>query len=1350
LLAALLASIPAPAAFFQWTNTAAGNFVSAANWTNMASPFANGVPGSADSATNRIAGSTTTIGVGDSVTVVGLGAQAGTISVTGGSLTATTVVSSGSNSVFSVSGGTVSLANLQITGNYGVISNSGGTVTVTTDSRVAVANAVWNVTGGTLNLSKLTIGSAASSNTNNVMTVSGNAIVTQTQGTGGGAARELWLGGNNAGSGTVILKDNATWTNSAASGSTDVIIGRAASAGQTPVGILTIQDNASMVVQSGAAVAKVIQMAVNSTAATGTLNLNGGSLSTIGVTRSSGTATVNAAGGKITALTNQANFFANFPGTGGNNSINLQSGGLKFDTAGFAVSITNVLSGAGGLTKLGAGTLTISAANTYSGDIVVSNGTLVSSTRSIGAGAAIVADAATLEVQVAALGKSLTNSSLTLGTSGNVTNLFTLGVNASTTVPAVVVTGALTVNGTVTVNVTGTALAGSTYPLIGYDSSSGSGSFVLGSVPAVGGYTASITNNPTSKQIELVYTPLPLPAIKWAVGDGNWDTATANWKLIADDSVTNYVEGAKVTLDDSASGSSPITVTLTADRGPTIITNNSTKTYIIAGGFTITNASLVKADTGTLVLDNGSANSFAGVSVSAGTLQVGNNDANGSLGSAAVLNNGSLAFNRTDNPAVANVISGSGSVVQNGSGTVTLGSANTYSGDTVVNSGRLLLANANAAQNSTVSNTVAEGLGFSGITTATIGGLTGSGSVVLTNTAGAAVTLTAGGNNASTEYSGALSGAASVLHKTGTGTLTLSGTVSGLNNLDVSSGPGTLAVSGGTVTTTNMQVNVVDGVIAISGGSVSVPTDARISASGGAMNISGGTHHFNKIVVANNSGTANATVTVSGNAQMIQDGSLTTGNADRQLWVGGNNNATSGSLTLKDNASWINNQSLLDDLNGNPMVVVGNIGNCQGTLTIQDNATFSYTNLLRVARLVGNVGTVNLNGGTVSVTGFERQAGTGTVNADGGKVIALANSANFFQNFTGTGGDNNNSVNLLAGGLTFDSGAFTVTVGNVLAGTGGLTKIGNGTLNLNGVNTYTGDTVVNDGRLGGNGTIAGNLTVAAGGTLGAGTSIGTLTVGGAATLAGTVVAEIAAGPSADLINFAGGASLGGTLTVTSTGGLVNGQTFNLFDGSLSGSFGTVNLPGGAVHWNTSALYTSGEITLFNNAPVAADFTSGVAIGGSALTTVIGKYATDADVGDVVTITAVTPPVNGTVSIVGGTNLLYTSTNSAAGDSFTYTVSDGLSSVTATVTVQTYSPAGFNKLSGPTIVGAGPDYSISYLGVPNEDYALDETSSLTPPITWTPVVTNTASGMGGLEFIFTPANPSGFIRTRHVP
>ena len=60
--------------------------------------------------------------------------------------------------------------------------------------------------------------------------------------------------------------------------------------------------------------------------------------------------------------------------------------------------------------------------------------------------------------------------------------------------------------------------------------------------------------------------------------------------------------------------------------------------------------------------------------------------------------------------------------------TLTLSGSNTYSGATAINAGELVLGNANAIQDSTVTVNVANGLGFAtGISTFIVAGLAGGG-----------------------------------------------------------------------------------------------------------------------------------------------------------------------------------------------------------------------------------------------------------------------------------------------------------------------------------------------------------------------------------------------------------------------------------------------------------------------------------------------------------------------------------------------------------------------------------------------------------------------------------------------
>jgi autotransporter-associated beta strand protein len=202
-------------------------------------------------------------------------------------------------------------------------------------------------------------------------------------------------------------------------------------------------------------------------------------------------------------------------------------------------------------------------------------------------------------------------------------------------------------------------------------------------------------------EIDVLGIPTPQP-VKWAVGDGNWDTTTLNWELLGGGSATNYIENSLAAFDDSATGTSPITVTLTGNHSPSILTNNSTMNYVLAGNYALTSGSLIKDGSSTLLIDNGGANGFTNVLINNGTLQVGNNDTNGSLGTGPVANNGALVFNRTDAPTVNNLISGSGSLAQNGSGAVALSAANTYTGNTTINAGALALAGSGSIGASTL------------------------------------------------------------------------------------------------------------------------------------------------------------------------------------------------------------------------------------------------------------------------------------------------------------------------------------------------------------------------------------------------------------------------------------------------------------------------------------------------------------------------------------------------------------------------------------------------------------------------------------------------------------------------
>ena len=87
----------------------------------------------------------------------------------------------------------------------------------------------------------------------------------------------------------------------------------------------------------------------------------------------------------------------------------------------------------------------------------------------------------------------------------------------------------------------------------------------------------------------------------------------------------------------------------------------------------------------------GNNNYTGGTTISAGTLLIGSGGTTGSL-AGNVTDNGTLVFNRSDNPIFSGLISGSGNLTQLGPGTLTLTASSTYGGCTTISGGTLLLA----------------------------------------------------------------------------------------------------------------------------------------------------------------------------------------------------------------------------------------------------------------------------------------------------------------------------------------------------------------------------------------------------------------------------------------------------------------------------------------------------------------------------------------------------------------------------------------------------------------------------------------------------------------------------------
>jgi autotransporter-associated beta strand protein len=290
----------------------------------------------------------------------------------------------------------------------------------------------------------------------------------------------------------------------------------------------------------------------------GTVNLNGGTLLASFVTASDvtngGTAAFNFNGGTLKAGAASVNFSA------GTANVPLvvtdESGGAVIDTAGNTLTIAAVinhdstLGGTpdGGLTKLGSGTLILTAADTYTGNTTIKAGTLtltgagsINSSANIAVNDAIF-DGSASSSQISSLGNlSLTNGTFNLGTNP-VASLNNLAISNSTlTFPVIA--------GTPNINVTGLATGGTTnlinvtsvpglpvYPtnltLIKYstvDSSVTNANNLLTTLgvklPALGSPVGYLTNNVGNASIDLVLISGPAPV--------NTDPATVNFQAVA-------------------------------------------------------------------------------------------------------------------------------------------------------------------------------------------------------------------------------------------------------------------------------------------------------------------------------------------------------------------------------------------------------------------------------------------------------------------------------------------------------------------------------------------------------------------------------------------------------------------------------------------------------------------------------------------------------------------------------------------------------------------------------------------------------------------------------------------------
>ncbi|WP_054479281.1 autotransporter-associated beta strand repeat-containing protein, partial [Achromobacter sp. 2789STDY5608615] len=949
------------------------------------------------------------------------------------------------------------------------------------------------------------------------------------------------------------------------------------------------------------------------------------------------------------------------------------------------LTLSGAIDGAGSLLKSGSSTLTLNGANTYQGGTTLAAGALrVGNGAALGSGDLTVTGAATLgSTQAVTLNNNvMLNQGLALDLTNDLTLAGAIGGAGGLSASGA---GTLTLAGANTFG-GGTQVNGGTL-VVGANTSLGSGALTVNGATLQALTGVTLANNVTLNGSALTVSGAQDVALSGIVAGGGSlvkqgaNTLTLSGANTFQGGVTLAQGGLRVG-SGQALGSGTLTVagasTLTSTQAVTLANNVALNggNLTVGGandvtlGGTVSGANgLVMNGSGTLTL-SGANNYAGGTTLASGTLAANSNTA---LGTGALTVNGAASLTAADGVTLANnvtlnntltatgagnwtlagVIGGAGGLIKQGSGTLTLTGANTYTGNTQLNAGGLtgdtgsIRGNVATAANTTLTfNQNANGAfgnvlsGAGNLEKTGTGSLTLSGGNTLSGGIGVAQgTLVAAGGNAISSASGVridsgatlqLTGAESIASLTGNGVLQADANVS-LGSASDSLFGGVLA-GAGNITKTGA------GTLTLGGASTN---SGDFNINGGTVNLTGSLANAN--VNVNGAGsTLTGSGTASGNVSILNGGSLAVSSAN----PGG---LTLGSLTVDSNSS-------IDALLGAPYS--GSLVNVYGDVTLNGKVNVTQApgfgvGVYRIVTYTGNGNTAGLALGTGASPNLSLQTGiTGQINvlnqssageiqfwqggngawttagttwqnattqaaeAWGGKFGVFQGNAGTVtvaanQQFQGLQFSTDGYIITGAGGLTAQAGSdgvatlrvepnATATLDTVLSGSVDIAKRDAGTLIFTKANTYVGNTrleggvlqISADNQLGD----AANGVVFAGGTLRyAGTAPGAASR--AWTLQGAGGVDVADAAAVYTVNgVVSGTTAAGTLTKTGAGTLVlNGA--NTYVGGTQLQAGTLKV-GNNTALGTGVLTAAAgttlandtALTLANNAVLQGDLT----------------------------------------------------------------------------------------------------------------------------------------------------------------
>ncbi len=1093
------------------------------------------------------------------------------------------------------------------TGNGGITKSGSGTMAIT--GNVSSQGVRWSIgdtyggnftmQSGTLNVSGITY-----------LTLGENGVAGASYNQTGGTAT------SSAGSGLYINNGNtATTADFSISGGSftqsvsTVYVGRG---GSGSIGNLNIGGGAGAAIFSGTN----INMGANS-GATGNINLNSnGVLVTRSVVKGSGTGNLYFDGGTLRA---DSTTTANSTILSGLTAAQIKNGGASLDTNGVSVSISQALAdfsgNTGSLTKTGAGVLTLTGSNSYSGGTTVNTGVL-----SYGNKNAMPVSGTTTVAAGATLGLGVLTGSAAYFSSTDVDSLFT-NTMTNVSMDATSNVGIDTTAGNFSYSVVGSPARGlaklgtNTLTLSGSNGRTGgttlwAGTLNYGDLNALGSGTTTFVGNSTLQA-------------------GVAGTLTNN--VVSNPGVTGTfdTQANAVTLSGIVSGSGSL-----AKTGAGILTLSGSNSY--SGATTVSSGTLAVNSTGAIDV---------GGSTTVGTATI--------TGTSMLLVDGGTVTFRSSGAGNAGILLGNSTsggkvTVQNG-------------GSLTINNGALIMGQGAASGNG--NNTIdASVFTQTGGTTNLNGGTnyTGNYAPATINISGGTFTATAAtfvvGTRANTSLTVSGSAAANFA------TLQLGSQTSQNYTSTVNLDGGTLAVSsvsnsGSTSATTTFNFN--GGTLKARAASAAfLAADAAYVKAGGAIIDDGGfVITIAQPLLNGTGGTGGGSLTKNGFGTLTLAGSNSyTGGTvvNNGVLVFANKNAmpVSGTTTVAAGATLglgvaglgYFDVSDVTNLFANTMTNVSL--DATSNVAIDTTAgSFLYTNSISGSPTRGllklGTNTLTLSGSNTYTGGTTLSGGAinyADVNALGSGTVTFTGNYTLEAGVSGTFG-NNVVLNPSVTG-TFDTQTYASTLSGIVSGSGALIKTGLGTLTLSGSNSYSGNTTISG--------TGGTLVAANTSALGASGRIVRINTGGSLEFAtdtsanayvldmgsgntGTVIVNRAT-PDADITQFMGSSTLGNATLNVQAGAKVTSGTATLALSGINltaGSAGTLTL-----NPTTATMLVSGSVYIGAN-----NYAKTVGLGGtSAGNEVSGEIANGINTVSVLKTGTSTWTLSGPNTYTGTTNV----------------------------------------------------------------------------------------------------------------